>query len=126
MISQGCEHVVNEAAFIYSDEYKASFSTLEKNLVLANIIAGNPLIDGRDRKTVRPIDVEVGVLAKAHGSALFTRGETQAIVVATLGNARDAQIKIGRASCRERGEIAEDASLAKSKHRTEQHIAVVG
>src|SRR5690606_38119997 len=51
-----------------------------------------PRIDGRDNKTVRPIRVEVGVLGKAHGSALFTRGETQALVVATLGNARDVQV----------------------------------
>jgi polyribonucleotide nucleotidyltransferase len=61
-------------------------------LVRSRIVAGEPRIDGRDNKTVRPIQVEVGVLGKAHGSALFTRGETQALVVATLGNARDAQI----------------------------------
>src|SRR5690625_1619364 len=90
--NQAVEQLVDEAAGIDSDDVKAAFATLEKNLVRANIIAGKPRIDGRDSKTVRPIDVEVGVLAKAHGSALFTRGETQAIVVATLGNARDAQI----------------------------------
>src|SRR5690606_40557470 len=70
-------------------------------LPISRIVAKEPRIDGRDNKTVRPISIEVGVLPKAHGSALFTRGETQALVVATLGNARDVQI--GRASCRERG-----------------------
>ena len=56
------------------------------------ILSGEPRIDGRDLVTVRPIDVEVGVLPKAHGSALFTRGETQAIAAATLGTLRDAAI----------------------------------
>ncbi|MBT8101140.1 MAG: polyribonucleotide nucleotidyltransferase, partial [Gammaproteobacteria bacterium] len=65
---------------------------LEKNTVRKRVIAGEPRIDGRDRSTVRPIDVEVGVLPRAHGSAVFTRGETQAIVAATLGTGRDAQI----------------------------------
>lgn len=90
--NQAVEQLVNEAEGIDSEEVKNAFAALEKNLVRANIIAGKPRIDGRDSKTVRPIEVEVGVLAKAHGSALFTRGETQALVVATLGNARDAQI----------------------------------
>lgn len=57
-----------------------------------NIVNGKPRIDGRDTRTVRPLKIEVGVLDKTHGSALFTRGETQALVVATLGTARDAQI----------------------------------
>jgi len=65
---------------------------LEKNTVRQRVIAGEPRIDGRDKSTVRPINVEVGVLPRAHGSAVFTRGETQAIVVATLGTGRDAQI----------------------------------
>ena len=69
-----------------------AFSQLEKNIVRSQVVAGKPRIDGRDNKTVRPINIEVGMLAKAHGSALFTRGETQAIVVATLGNTRDQQI----------------------------------
>ncbi len=74
------------------DDIKAAFSKLEKKTVRASVVAGEPRIDGRDTKTVRPIDVEVGLLDKAHGSSLFTRGETQALVVTTLGNARDAQI----------------------------------
>jgi len=65
---------------------------LEKKIVRGRVIAGEPRIDGRDNKTVRPIAVEVGVLPMAHGSALFTRGETQAIVAATLGAQRDSQI----------------------------------
>jgi polyribonucleotide nucleotidyltransferase len=65
---------------------------LEKSLVREHILSGNPRIDGRDLSTVRPITVECGVLPRTHGSALFTRGETQAIVVTTLGTTRDAQI----------------------------------
>jgi polyribonucleotide nucleotidyltransferase len=65
---------------------------LEKKIVRGRVIAGEPRIDGRDNKTVRPIAVEVGVLPMVHGSALFTRGETQAIVAATLGAQRDSQI----------------------------------
>ncbi|MYM64522.1 polyribonucleotide nucleotidyltransferase [Pseudomaricurvus sp. HS19] len=75
-----------------ADEIKGAFKDLEKKTVRQSVVAGEPRIDGRDTKTVRPIQVEVGVLAKTHGSALFTRGETQAIVVATLGSARDAQM----------------------------------
>lgn len=71
---------------------KSAFSQLEKQVVRASVVAGQPRIDGRDTKTVRPIDVAVGVLNNVHGSSLFTRGETQALVVATLGSARDAQI----------------------------------
>jgi len=70
----------------------AAFSKLEKSLVREHILSGNPRIDGRDLTTVRPISVECGVLPRAHGSALFTRGETQAIVAATLGTTRDSQI----------------------------------
>jgi polyribonucleotide nucleotidyltransferase len=65
---------------------------LEKQLVRQRVLNGEPRIDGRDLKKVRPIAIEVGLLPKAHGSALFTRGETQAIVVATLGTLRDAAI----------------------------------
>jgi polyribonucleotide nucleotidyltransferase len=75
-----------------SDEVKGALSKLEKRVVRQRVIAGEPRIDGRDTTTVRPIDVKVGVLPRAHGSALFTRGETQAIVVITLGTGRDAQI----------------------------------
>lgn len=72
------------------DEALEAFSKLEKNIVRERVLNGEPRIDGRDLKTVRPIDVEVGMLPKTHGSALFQRGETQAIVVATLGSLRDA------------------------------------
>ena len=74
------------------EDVKAYFSKLEKQIVRSRIIAKEPRIDGRANDTVRPISVEVGVLPNAHGSALFTRGETQAIVATTLGTARDAQI----------------------------------
>jgi len=67
-------------------------SKLEKHTVRSRVVAGEPRIDGRDTKTVRGINVEIGTLAKAHGSSLFTRGETQSIVVATLGTSRDQQI----------------------------------
>jgi len=65
---------------------------LESNIVRQRVLNGEPRIDGRDAKTVRPITVKVGVLPRTHGSALFTRGETQAMVVTTLGTTRDAQI----------------------------------
>jgi polyribonucleotide nucleotidyltransferase len=68
------------------------FSSIEKDFVRKQILSGKPRIDGRDTRTVRPIDVRTGVLPGAHGSALFTRGETQALVVTTLGNERDAQM----------------------------------
>jgi polyribonucleotide nucleotidyltransferase len=75
-----------------ADDVKAYFSKLEKKIVRGRITQGEPRIDGRDNSTVRPIKVEVGVLPNTHGSALFTRGETQAIVTTTLGTSRDAQI----------------------------------
>ncbi len=65
---------------------------LESKVVRGRILSGELRIDGRDTRTVRPIDIRVGVLPRAHGSALFTRGETQAIVVTTLGTGRDEQI----------------------------------
>jgi polyribonucleotide nucleotidyltransferase len=65
---------------------------LEASIVREQILAGEPRIDGRDTRTVRPITIRTGVLPRTHGSALFTRGETQALVVATLGTARDEQI----------------------------------
>jgi polyribonucleotide nucleotidyltransferase len=68
-----------------------AFKNLEKDIVRKNILSNQPRIDGRDTDTVRPIFVETDVLPSAHGSSLFTRGETQAIVVATLGSSRDAQ-----------------------------------
>ena len=74
------------------EEVKGALSKLEKSIVRNRVIAGEPRIDGRDTTTVRPIEVQVGVLPRAHGSAIFTRGETQAIVATTLGTGRDAQI----------------------------------
>ncbi len=68
------------------------FKGLESDIVRGNILETGQRIDGRDTKTVRPIEVEVGVLPRAHGSALFTRGETQALAVATLGTGQDEQI----------------------------------
>ena len=78
------------------DEIKMSkvlgaFKKLESDIVRTSIIENKTRIDGRDEDTVRPIFVETGILPKTHGSALFTRGETQALVVATLGSTRDAQ-----------------------------------
>ncbi len=91
---QAVEQFANEDVDppVSSKEVSGIFSKLEKNIVRQNIIKGQPRIDGRDTKTVRPISVETGILEKTHGSALFTRGETQAIVVATLGALRDSQI----------------------------------
>ncbi len=71
---------------------KNAFQDLEAKIVRGQILAGEPRIDGRDTRTVRPITIRTGVLPRTHGSALFTRGETQALVVATLGTARDEQI----------------------------------
>jgi len=75
-----------------ADEVKDAFYKLEKDHVRNEILSGKPRIDGRDLTTVRPIHIEVGTLPRTHGSAIFTRGETQAMVVATLGTGRDAQI----------------------------------
>ena len=75
-----------------ADEVKDYFKKLEKSLVRKRILSGEARIDGRDKHTVRPIACEVDILPKAHGSALFTRGETQAIGTVTLGSTRDAQI----------------------------------
>ncbi|PRB79869.1 polyribonucleotide nucleotidyltransferase [Pseudomonas sp. MYb185] len=71
---------------------KEAFGEIEYRTVRESIVNGNPRIDGRDTKTVRPLNIEVGVLDRTHGSSLFTRGETQALVVTTLGTARDAQL----------------------------------
>lgn len=75
-----------------ADDIKSVFASVGKKIVRSAIVDGHPRIDGRDTTTVRQISVEVGVLAKAHGSALFTRGETQALVATTLGSMRDAAI----------------------------------
>ena len=75
-----------------ADQVDTVLFKLESNIVRQRVLNGEPRIDGRDYKTVRPITVKVGVLPRTHGSALFTRGETQAIVITTLGTTRDAQI----------------------------------
>jgi polyribonucleotide nucleotidyltransferase len=74
------------------EEVNRAFTKLEKKVVRGQILAGQSRIDGRDTRTVRPVTIRTGVLPRTHGSALFTRGETQALVVATLGTGRDAQI----------------------------------
>jgi len=73
-------------------DVRTAIGKFEKSLVRGRIIAGEPRIDGRDTSTVRPIIIRTGVLPRTHGSALFTRGETQALVVTTLGTGRDAQL----------------------------------
>ena len=75
-----------------ADQVDTVLHKLESNIVRQRVLNGEPRIDGRDAKTVRPITVKVGVLPRTHGSALFTRGETQALVVTTLGTGRDSQI----------------------------------
>ena len=84
------EALVDDSAS--EEDIRGAFSKLEKSIVRGRIIAGEKRIDGRDTETVRPITVRTGVLPRAHGSALFTRGETQALVVTTLGTGRDAQL----------------------------------
>ncbi|GMR19579.1 MAG: polyribonucleotide nucleotidyltransferase [Gammaproteobacteria bacterium] len=74
------------------ENVKDLFKSLEKKIVRGRILVGQPRIDGRDTRSVRPIAVRIGVLPRTHGSALFTRGETQALVVTTLGTNRDSQI----------------------------------
>ena len=81
----------DESAHTISD-VKDAIGKLEKRVVRGRVLAGELRIDGRDTRTVRPIAVKTGILPRTHGSALFTRGETQAIVVTTLGTARDAQL----------------------------------
>jgi polyribonucleotide nucleotidyltransferase len=75
-----------------AEDVRGAMEKLEKKVVRSRIIGGLPRIDGRDTKTVRPITIRTGVLPRAHGSALFTRGETQALVATTLGTEREAQI----------------------------------
>ncbi|HHX83380.1 MAG TPA: polyribonucleotide nucleotidyltransferase [Pseudomonadaceae bacterium] len=82
----------SEDAPVTAKAVQGLFSALEKKIVRTRIIEGHPRIDGRDNHTVRGLNIEVGVLNRTHGSALFTRGETQALVVATLGAVRDSQI----------------------------------
>ncbi|MBT5984029.1 MAG: polyribonucleotide nucleotidyltransferase, partial [Thiotrichales bacterium] len=86
------EEFVNEDESISEDEVKNYIKKIEKSTVRERILAGEPRIDGRDNSTVRELAIETGVLENTHGSALFTRGETQALVVTTLGSKRDAQL----------------------------------
>ena len=86
------ELITDETTDTEQEKIKGAIKTLEKNIVRGRILSGEARIDGRDTRTVRPITVRTGVLPRTHGSALFTRGETQALVVTTLGTGRDAQI----------------------------------
>lgn len=85
----------DETAEDYADkvaQIKDLFETLKYRTVRDNILSGKPRIDGRDLETVRALDIQVGVLPYTHGSALFTRGETQALVTTTLGTSRDVNL----------------------------------
>lgn len=93
--SAAIEALAPEDGEVESADVAKVFAKLEKNIVRRRVIDGKPRIDGRDNKTVRPINVEVGMLNKTHGSSLFTRGETQAIATCTLGTSRDAQMSDG-------------------------------
>ena len=92
LLEKAVSELVTQDSEFSVDDVADVFSKLEKKTVRHAIIAGQPRIDGRDSRTVRDISVEVGILPNAHGSALFTRGETQALVTTTLGSMRDAQI----------------------------------
>ena len=84
--------ITEETDTLAKNEIKGIFKQLEADVVRGQILAGQPRIDGRDTRTVRPINIQTNVLPRTHGSALFTRGETQALAVATLGTSRDEQI----------------------------------
>ena len=84
--------LVGEVDGISEEDIRDGFKKLEKKIVRGRITRGEPRIDGRDSKTVRAINVETSLLSKAHGTALFTRGETQALVTTTLGSMRDVQL----------------------------------
>ncbi len=90
--SEILEKLAGEEGPYSEEEVRGAIEKLEKKVVRGKILNGEPRIDGRDTRTVRPITVKVGVLPRTHGSALFTRGETQALVTATLGTEREAQI----------------------------------
>ncbi|MGJ8526758.1 Polyribonucleotide nucleotidyltransferase [Halomonadaceae bacterium LMG 33818] len=88
---QAIELLGNESSQFDESDVAGAFASLEKRVVRERVLNGEPRIDGRDQRTVRPLAIEVGVLPRTHGSALFTRGETQAIVSATLGTMRESQ-----------------------------------
>ena len=97
MCSSDLQQTVEQLLTPDADDEEASriknaIKDTERRIVRGRILEGEPRIDGRDTRTVRPINVRVGVLPRTHGSALFTRGETQALVITTLGTGRDAQI----------------------------------
>ncbi|OYY49911.1 MAG: polyribonucleotide nucleotidyltransferase [Methylophilaceae bacterium 17-44-8] len=85
------ELITENTSTVEANKIKGEFFNLEAKTVRSQILNGEPRIDGRDTRTVRPISIRTGVLPRTHGSALFTRGETQALVVATLGTGRDEQ-----------------------------------
>lgn len=87
-----CPEDCDDDEYIDEKDVSKAFSGIEKRVVREQILSGKPRIDGRDLKTVRPITIKTGFLPRVHGSVLFTRGETQAIVTTTLGTGRDAQI----------------------------------
>ncbi len=86
------ELITDDMGTLEVNEVNKEFFNLEAKIVRSKILDGEPRIDGRDTRTVRPIEISTSVLPRTHGSALFTRGETQALAVATLGTPRDAQI----------------------------------
>lgn len=86
------ELITEETSTTEANKIKNEIFNLEAKTVRSQILNGEPRIDGRDTRTVRPISIRTGVLPRTHGSALFTRGETQALVVATLGTGRDEQV----------------------------------
>ena len=96
-LAQVREHIVSSVASVDAGEeelaeIKKAIKGIERDVVRGRILEGESRIDGRGTRTVRPITIRVGVLPRTHGSALFTRGETQALVTTTLGTGRDAQI----------------------------------
>ena len=89
VVSELCDEASEDAE---ADNVKSALNALEKDNVRGRILDRQPRIDGRDLETVRPIAIDTGLLPRTHGSAMFTRGETQALVVTTLGTERDSQI----------------------------------
>lgn len=84
--------ITEETDTLQANQIRNIFKDLEKEVVRGQILQGHPRIDGRDTRTVRPINIQTSVLPRTHGSALFTRGETQSLAIATLGTQRDEQI----------------------------------
>lgn len=92
VVTQLCATTTEMTAQWSEGQVKDALETLQRQIVRGRILAGFPRIDGRDRVTVRPITIRTGVLPRTHGSALFTRGETQALVITTLGTEKDSQV----------------------------------